>query len=403
MEKVYIQQGSIIKLFPNEYSIIKRILDNNGIKVSDDNFQENFVQFPQSYVGYISMPNRKIIIKSKMQGLEMRHILRMYYLVFFNDEIDCSDSFFNIADGSTESIVAIYVEELVRILKIGLPVEYSLARENSRFLKGKINAHNTIMNLCLNESKPFDCEFDYLSKDIPVNQLLYSAYKKIEALVDDNIKGFINCSFQSISRIDRVKEKPIITRNLKYCEKAILLAYMILNDLSINGIGESDFGENLLINIDDLYEKFVQRVLISYSNDDKFMRWDYKHKYGDYYKDEEDVIKEYAPDLLYGYSKYLSKEKATCVLDMKNKVSSPFNSSDVYQMCFYASMLDCNKVILCYPSTNIEATKKLNLYNDGIKLSSIYAVYVKLTSDSSEDFRSNIEEFIKEVLRVIDI
>lgn len=403
MEEYYIEQGSIINLLPGEYETFKLILQEKGINVADKNFTKDFIQLPQAYVGYINLKNRKIKIKSKVQGLELKHILRMYYLVFFNDEVDYGENIFDVLKGNSESIVDIYIKELVDLLKIGLPVEYVSNTEETKFLKGKMDVTKSMINIKKYSKTPFVCEFDQLSRNMEVNQLLYTAYKKIEYLVDDNIKGFINRNFQNISRIDRVKEKPIITRKLKYCEKAVLLAYMILNELSISGVGESNFGENLLIDIDKLFEKFVQRVLISYSNDDKFTYWDFKHKYGEYYQDKMKIEKEYAPDLLYNYKKNISREKVSCVLDMKNKTSAPFNSSDVYQMCFYATMLDCSKVILCYPSIKKTESKKLNLYNDGIKLKNIYAVYVNLTGDTSEEFAINLKDFISEVLRIIDL
>ncbi len=403
MEEYSVEQGSIIKLLPGEYEIFNSILEKKGIRIADKNFDRDFIQLPQAYVGYIGLENRKIKIKSKMQDLELEHILRMYYLVYFNNEVDFGESIFDLTKDNTDSIIDFYINELIEVLKVGLPVEYIAEIDESEFIRGKMDINKSIMNLRKYSNTPFVCEFDNLSRNVEINQLLYTAYIKIEHLVDDSIKGFISRGFQNVSRINRISQKPIINRKIKYCEKAVLLAYMILNDLTVSGIGESKFSENLLIDIDRLFEQFVQRVLISYSGDDKFIFWDFKHKYGEYYQDKRKLEKEYAPDLLYNYRKEISKEKASCVLDMKNKTSAPFNSSDVYQMCFYATMLDSNKVILCYPSTIDTESTKLNIFNDGIKLENIYAVYINLTGDTSDEFMANLQKFTNEIFRVIDL
>lgn len=105
---------------------------------------------------------------------------------------------------------------------------------------------------------------------------------------------------------------------------------------------------------------------------------------------------------MYNYRKTLTRGKCTCVIDMKNKTSSPFSNADVYQMCFYSSMLKTNKVILCYPSSEPKESLVLNLSNEGILLSKINAVYINLAGNSAAEFKNNIYSFIKKIYRIIE-
>lgn len=105
MEEYSVEQGSIIKLLPGEYEIFNSILEKKGIRIADKNFDRDFIQLPQAYVGYIGLENRKIKIKSKMQDLELEHILRMYYLVYFNNEVDFGESIFDLTKDNTDSII----------------------------------------------------------------------------------------------------------------------------------------------------------------------------------------------------------------------------------------------------------------------------------------------------------
>ena len=173
--------------------------------------------------------------------------------------------------------------------------------------------------------------------------------------------------------------------------------------MSVTGFGDSGFGENILINFDKLFECFIQKVLIVYSDDMLFTTWNEPHYFGEYVNSiKETVTKTYQPDLLYNYRKTLTGEVSTCILDMKNKTSNPFNNADVYQMCFYSSMLNTTKVILCYPSATDQETIALNLLNDGIKLEKIHAVYINLSGNSADEFKKNIYIFIERIFEIIE-
>lgn len=181
------------------------------------------------------------------------------------------------------------------------------------------------------------------------------------------------------------------------------LAIVIIESLSITGNEGQFFGESFLINFDDLFEKFIQKVLIEYSEDHLFSVWDNPHFYGEYNNSIVGIAKKtYQPDLLYNYRKNYMGEFCSCILDMKNKTSAPFSSADVYQMIFYSTMLKSPKVILCYPASEYKETTVLNLFNDQIELNKINAIYMNLNGNSANEFKENIKKFINEIFSIIE-
>lgn len=402
-QRTFINQGDTIIINSDEYQILLKLFREQNIVLDSTKFTTDFVELPQQYVGIIELPNRILIIKPKVLGLELSHILRMYYFVYLNNKVDLDEDIFGLDSISDESITDLFISELLKVVKIGLPMQYKDSHTTSKFANGTINLLETYIGLKEKKSTPFSVNISNLSHDVKINQILYLAYRKTYNLVDDNVKGLLDSTFQDISRIDRVHSEPTITRNLKYCEKVLTLAYIIINDMSITGFGESGFGENVLINFDRLFEHFVQKVLIIYSEDNLFSTWNEASYYGEYINPDYGVInKTYQPDLLYNYKKTLTGGESTCILDMKNKTSSPFSNADVYQMCFYSAMLNATKVILCYPASQDQEILTLNLSNDGINLKRINAVYINLAGDSAEEFKENIYKFIGYIFKIIE-
>lgn len=71
-------------------------------------------------------------------------------------------------------------------------------------------------------------------------------------------------TFFDVSEVNIIPEVQLTT-NTMYCKKAVSLAYMILNDLSITDAGNQAYGQNLLFNFDRMFEEFIKRILTVYS------------------------------------------------------------------------------------------------------------------------------------------
>lgn len=393
---IHIPQGISLRLLPGEANYLANLFRNKGIGVECIDFKQEIVAFPQAYVGYINMPERQIIIDSKHEGIQLSHIIRIYYFLYASDATDLDDPIYDIDSGSSFDVIENYIKELDKVIKKGLPVEYRENRENLQFLRGNINVVNTIINRDLGKRDIFDCSFDELSHDVPINQVLYKAFLKAKQIVDIGSIGVLEKHFFDVSEISVIPEVQLST-NTMYCKKALSLAYMILNDLSIAYAGNKAFGQNLLLNFDRLFEEFVKRVLTVYSGDYEFTYWTNEKSYALCKTETDEFYKYYIPDMLYGYQDKVFPISVYAILDMKNKTSKPFSNADVYQMFFYANQLYSKKVILCYPANKKIMNARLTFDNDSFSIRKLYAAYVNIAGNTSKEFKNNINEFIESV------
>lgn len=394
---IHISQGGLLHLLDGEKEILLKEFTTRGISSGCIDVQQNIVSFPQAYVGYINLPTRKIIIDSKHEGLDLCHIIRIYYFLYASDSADLDDPIYNVDKGGTYDIIELFVSELDRVVKKGLPVEYKERRDNLQYLRGNLNIVQTLINKRLAKREVFECSYDELSKDIAINQVLYKAYNKVSQIMDIGRAGLLKKDFVDVSEVYRIPNVKLHT-NTMYCKKALTLAYMILNDLSVSDYGDQAYGQNLLINFDKLFEDFVKKILVSYSGDYNFSYWDEEKQYAKCNSAYDgDYLKSYIPDMLYMYQDKEIPASAFCILDMKNKTSKPFSNADVYQMFFYANQLHSKKVILCYPACENRENALLKFDNESFSLRKIHGVYINIAGNTSKEFKENIYLFVDKV------
>lgn len=397
---IHIPQGSILKLQDGEIEYLRRSFEERGIGLGAIDFKQDLVIFPQQYVGYINFPTRKVIIDPKHEGVELKHILRIYYFLYASDDSDLDDPIYDIDAGNSNDVIELFLSELDKVVKKGLPVEYRNDRENLAYLRGNINVVNTMMNKSLGRKELFDCSYDNLSRDIAINQVLLKAFTKASLVTDIGRAGLLKQDFVGISDIHDIPDVALTT-NTMYCKKALTLAYMIINNLSISDYGNQAYGQNLLINFDRLFEDFVKKVLVTYSGDYNFSYWDEEKDYALCTSANDTFYKSYIPDMVYLYQERETPASAECILDMKNKTSKPFSNADVYQMFFYANQLHSKRVILCYPSSVARGNALLKFNNESFSLKKLNGVYVNIAGNTANDFKNNIFDFIDKVRELI--
>ncbi len=392
---MHIDQGDVLILSDDELEYITKSFEAHNIGLSCIDFKQRIVSFPQRYVGYLSFPSRKIIIDSKHEGIDLRHILRMYYFMYASEVMDIDDPIYDLENGELYDVVPLFLSELDRVIKKGLPVEYADQNDDLEYLRGNVNVSRTLFNLRLQKRETFNCDYDTLTKNIPLNRIFKKAYFKVKNLADGDISYNFDRSFLEVSDIETIPEI-VLNTNTQYCKKALALAYIILNDLSISDYGDSGYGQNLLINFDRLFEDFVKKILVHYSGDYGFTFWEEDRPYAICTSTNVEYNRSYLPDLVYDF-KDGREPKASCILDMKNKTSSPFSNEDVYQMFFYAHQLNSKKVVLCYPSSRYIGNAQLKFNNEKLALKRIEAAYINIAGESSKEFKDNINSFIQNI------
>ncbi len=388
-----IEQGGMISLAPEEIPVIQSFLNKRNMSWDCLDVHQRILKVPQQYVGYFGLPNRRIIIKPKHDGVTLSHILRIYYFLYSAEYSDLDTPMYDIEAGNDINLISMFMQELMSVIHRGLPVEYTEKNDNLRFVRGHLNTIETKKNILQKKTDVFNCDYDDLSRDIPINRLLLAAVKKIELFVQDINFNYIITQFGGVD-YKIIPSSVETTRNTAYCKKAISLAYMILNDLTISVQGDKMSGESLLINFDRVFEEFIKKILLEYSGNGRFTYWASDRVYALCRNDQEAFERSYQPDLLYDFKESSYYAQARVILDMKNKTSQPFHNPDVYQMAFYAQMLHSKKIILCYPSNYNRESCALRFSDEKFFLQKIYAAYINLVGDSAKEFKENIYSFI---------
>jgi len=242
----------------------------------------------------------------------------------------------------------------------------------------------------------FRCVYDDLTRDIPLNRVLLAAAKKIDNHVQNMDVAYIIRQFGDVE-CTNIPNRVDINKNTAYCGKAVSLAYMILNDLTLSKEGDASSGESLLINFDRVFEDFIKKILMDYSNLGRFSYWTSSKNFAFCNTGNEVIERAYLPDLLFDYSEKNGRQTARAILDMKNKVSLPFHNNDVYQMAFYGQMLSCRKIILCYPSNERRNNVALRFNDEKFFLHRIYGTYMNLSGNSAKEFKDNILNFVYKI------
>lgn len=388
-----VEQGALLRLYPEELEPIKAILSKKGMSWDCLDSQQLILKFPQQYIGYIGLPGRKIIIKPKHNGITISHILRVYYFLYSAEYTDLDTPMYDVEAGNDVNLVAMYIQELLAVVHRGLPVEYREKTDDLGFVRGNLNVVPTSLNIRCRKRESFNCTFDDLTRDIKLNRLLLAAAKKIESYTNSSDLAYIVRQFGEVD-YSKVPETVSFTKNTAYCKKAASLAYMILNDLTLSTDGETSSGESLLINFDKVYEDFIKKILMEYSGVGKFSYWTEEKVYAFCSDSEGYFERSYIPDLLYDYNETHGKPSARAILDMKNKTALPFHNPDVYQMAFYGQMLNCKKIILCYPSNKNARSTALRFNDEKFFLQKVYAAYMNLAGNSAREFKENILSFV---------
>ena len=393
MQSITIDQGGLLSLYPYEIPVIQGILSKRGMSWDCLDAQQGIMKVPQQYVGYIGLPDRKIIIKPKHPGITISHILRVYFFLYSAQYSDLDTPMYDVEAGNDVNLTAMFIQEMISVVHRGLPVEYKEKEEDLGYIKGNLQVVPTSLNIMLRRREAFRCIYDDLTRDIPINRLLMAAVKKIESHVQNSDIAYIIRQFGNVDYTN-VPDDVGFSKNTAYCKKAVSLAYMILNDLTLSTDGESSSGESLLINFDRVFEDFIKKVLMEYSNLGRFSYWTASKSFAFCRQGEDYFERSYLPDLLYDYVDKNGRQSARAILDMKNKTSQPFHNDDIYQMAFYGQMLSCKKIILCYPGNEEKSNTALRFNDERFFLHKLYGAYMNLAGNTAKEFKQNIRSFV---------
>lgn len=401
--KTLIRQGDPFTFNNTDYPFISKIIAQLGSDHRID-IENGICQLPPGRVGVIKMPSKTIIILPRHERVELRHVIRMYYFIgntLHNGTPDDPDYDLETQQYSF-NLTDTYAKELREVIRKGLPSNYLEKSEDLNFVKGRINPINTEFNFKMKRRNPISSIYDELTINNNLNKVLSGALWKIkDKLVAQDFTFLANnlplCSFEeSLNLIDKIS----FDRNTVYCRRCFDLARMILKELYFEDIGQENQGEAFLIDYNKLFEEFIRTILKDYSGDPRFSSWQEERRYAEYMEGNNFLMRSYIPDILYDFREG-SMPRSYGIIDAKNKMDTLFSNPDIFQLQFYASLLDARKLILVYPYIGNKAPSRLEIKATGPPVQEVYAVYMDLSGEIGTDFALNIKKLCEDVINCL--
>lgn len=246
-----------------------------------------------------------------------------------------------------------FLNEVELILRKGLVKQYRQNKGNVKALKGRLLFHQQISKNSLHKER-FYTEHQVYDYNHIVNQILIKALTVVErlpnsALYLDRISR-LKMSFPDLltpTITERTFTRLLLNRKTQHYKSALQLAKLIILNYSPDLQGGKDDVLAILFNMNELWERYVFKMLQGEQND-----LDYKISYQN--QKQFWNTKLIKPDIV------IEKDTETFVIDTKWKLvdANRPSDADLKQMYTYNMYWEANKSMLLYP------TSKINLHTE---------------------------------------
>lgn len=265
----------------------------------------------------------------------------------------------NLEDVNTDILdifIKMFLDEVSKLIKIGLKSYYVQQQNNSNYLKGKLLISKHIYFNSTRKDK-FYVEYDEYSNNIPENKIIKSTLLKLSKITDntilqDRIRRYLAAFIDVETSINYSKDLSKCRNNklMKDYINCIEWSKVFLDNKGFSIYNGKNSAYSLLYPMEKIFESYVGNSIKKNSIFNKF-----------------DVIlqgREGNTKYLFDYPKrfklvpdiIMKKEGETIILDTKwKKLYNDSNknygisSLDMYQMYAYSKKYAANKIILIYP------------------------------------------------------
>lgn len=224
-----------------------------------------------SWVGVVELSNSRIILKPKFH----KSVPLLIDMVCFSENIPYmkeSEGKANIGPSSfMEVFVRLFLREVKEVIKKGLYKEYISEEDSLGVIRGSINFSENFKNTLYKPTKIF-CVYDELSTNVLENKVLltvltYSSRLQLSAQTKKDLNR-IRYEFEHICEPYLDDNWPCFNYNRinAHYESVHRIAEYIFNGHSINDLFKYKDNSNysLLINMNNLFEKFVIKLIERY-------------------------------------------------------------------------------------------------------------------------------------------
>lgn len=302
----------------------------------------------------------------------------------------------------------LYIDDLNSELKRGIYREYAKFTTESSYIRGKLIVPDLVRKYPHGFQKPISQQW-LLSVNNPLNKVFYVATLRALGNVDSKttktkafeILGLLREAEEEEYYINKIVPLVKFNRLNERFRELFYLANLILGYLTVPGRNALIFIQNT----PDLFEKYIFEILKR-----KLMEFNiwYQHKISSIIccADDHKGSKVSIPDIV------VKTSNGFIPIDVKYKIvktCDDISAQDIYQIAFYARILNSIKAILVYPSINesklihIETRKvesptiKKTSFEKDLNIYIVYYNFSSVIKEGRVDYR--FVENIKEVLK----
>ena len=215
-------------------------------------------------VGTIVLPERRIIIRPKIEKVNFFHMLAESYELL---DFGLRSFLYEKEPEIHEAIIEIFLQKLLSLIRSGLSKDYFTEEANLPFLRGRWLPLEDKTRNPPPRTRIY-CRFPEFSHDTPENQILQLALNQlreseIETLALRQMTMHLSRYFEGISSITRFQVPTVeYTRLNEHYRPIVNSALFIIENSTIN---PENWGENayysFLVNLERLFERFLRNKL----------------------------------------------------------------------------------------------------------------------------------------------
>ncbi|MFC7115852.1 McrC family protein [Natronoarchaeum sp. GCM10025703] len=382
---------------------IDRLQEINQLTVNRESAEIAIVE-SKGYVGAIGLPSGQLLeIWPKVE-------CNLLYLLAYDDRLDNELVYgdaagFEIGESFVEIIARLYIRELKRVLKRGLYRDYREHTGREKHLRGRLDLHRQLQHQEPHGTE-FEVEYDDLTYDLPINQVILRATTMLRRLVNDQsllselnrYHGMLHQRLEPRELTRSEVENISLSRLNSYYQSLLELAQMILEHSFINAIGTSQTQfRTFLIDIEQLFEKVVQRSVRETLGQNYSMNTGQVGHLAANTNGE--TIQGLEPDFT------LTNKKSGAVVlvgDAKWKSDSQPARGDLYQISTYMAKFDAPG-LLVYPDQGGKATDRYSFDTDDAANPHrpLHTIELPFDAKSYEDFPKSVEAAISNQIQQI--
>ena len=260
-------------------------------------------------------------------------------------------------DTILELLIRLFCEKLADAVRQGMPRQYTDQEDDLPALRGRLDITRQFSTLAVSPEK-LACQFDVLSPDIALNQVMRAAISKLSRLAQapDNQRALreLNFAYADISEVPASAlrwDLIVLDRTNTRWRQLLSMARLFLGDRHQQTSAGPIDGFSLLFEMNVLFEEYVAR-LVARALAGSGLRVSAQGGHRDCLFEGETGRFRTRPDIVVRRG-----DQTALIIDTKwkrivERIDDPkqgVSQADVYQMMSYGRLYDCSCVVLLYP------------------------------------------------------